>query len=218
MLNRCSAALAIVAAGVLGTTSALAETAGPPPAQAQAPGPGSAATPAAAAGFGGPSIPGLCLISQQALFTDSKVGAAAAARLQQIQQQIQANLDTGRASLDASAKALAAQRTTLSEIQFAQKERTLNARAQAWQTTAKQRAQQFDATRASVLERITEEAKPAIAAAYQSHNCGVLFDRASVVAGGVGMDITQPVVQALDTKITTLSVDLERPSGPGSER
>lgn len=206
MRNRRSAALAVVATALLAATSTLAETAAPTPAQAP--------VPALPAGFGGPSIPGLCLISQQALFANSKVGAAAAARLQQLQQQIQAGLDGSRAALDASAKALAAQRSTLSEIQFSQKERALNTRAQAWQTTAKQRAQQFDATRSKVLERITEEAKPAIAAVYQSHNCGVLFDRSAVVAGGIGMDITQPVVQALDMKITTLTFDLERPAAP----
>jgi Skp family chaperone for outer membrane proteins len=212
-----AAALMAALLGASSPASAAGPASGAPAPGAPAPStpaPSTAANAAAAGAvvFGGPSVPGVCLLSQQALFSNSKVGGAAAARLQQLQQQVQSSLMASKAAIDAAGKALAAQRSTLPEIQFDQKERALNQRLQALQVTADQRNRQLDATRAMALRRIGDEARPAIVAAYQARGCGVLFDRASVVAGGLGMDITDTVVQALDAKITTLTFDLERPT------
>jgi Skp family chaperone for outer membrane proteins len=176
--------------------------------------PPAATAPASSASspFGGPSIPGLCILSAQALYSQSKVGAATAGRLQQLQQQVQASLSAQKASLDNAAKALAAQQSSLAPAIYAQKGRALEQRAANLQQTAAERQQQLEATRAKAMERINDESQTAIAGVYQSRGCSVVVDRAAVIAGGVGMDITAPVIQTLDAKITSFSFDLERPA------
>jgi Skp family chaperone for outer membrane proteins len=165
--------------------------------------------PATAADFAGPSTPGVCLLSREALYVDTKVGKAAAARLQQLQAQVQSSLVASRTAIEASAKALEAQRASLPPAQLAEKERALNKRAQGLQATASERSQQLETTRNHALQLIDSDAKPAMAAAYKAHACGVLFDRASVIAGGAAMDITDEVVRALDASVTTIDFDLE---------
>jgi Skp family chaperone for outer membrane proteins len=182
-----------------------------------------AAAPAAAAAsaaptaqtFGGPSIPGMCLLSQQSLMGESKVGVAASARLKALQNQVEAELQGRKTSIESSAKALQAKAQTLPPAQVAQEQHSLQQRAQALQTTAGQRQEQLAATQAKVSQRIRQDAIPVISVAYQAHNCGVLFDRGAVMAGGLGMDITSEVVQALDAKETTIAFDLEPPPAAG---
>jgi Skp family chaperone for outer membrane proteins len=56
--------------------------------------------------LGGPAIAGVCLISQPAVFSNSKAGQAASARLKQLSDQAQAEIDAERAPIEADAKAI----------------------------------------------------------------------------------------------------------------
>jgi Skp family chaperone for outer membrane proteins len=184
-------------------------------AAADAPAAAAAAAPApvapAAAALGGPSIPGLCLLSEQDLVGRSKVGGAASARFRTLKTKVDAELQTRKASLEASAKAFQAKAPTMPPAQAAQEQHSLQQRAQALDALAGQRQVQLAATQAKVSQRLQQDAMPLIEAAYQAHGCGVLFDRSAVVVGGAGMDITAEVIQALDAKETTITFDLEPP-------
>jgi Skp family chaperone for outer membrane proteins len=59
------------------------------------------------------------------------------------------------------------------------------------------------------LQRISEEAQPLIAQVYARHNCGLLLDRNVVLGGNMANDLTAEVVQALDSKLTTVPVSIE---------
>jgi Skp family chaperone for outer membrane proteins len=207
------AALAVILLASSPAVSAPATTAPPPTSSSS---PASAPGPAAESPFGGPSIPGVCLLSKEALVAGSKLGQATQARLEQLGQQVQAKAAAALTSFNSAKRALAAQQASLPQIQFAQKAAALSERGQMLQAAEQQRAQQLDATRAKALQHVFEEANPLVIAAYRDHGCGVLFDRNAVFAGGVGMDITPQVVQALDAKVTTTTFDLER--GAGAER
>jgi Skp family chaperone for outer membrane proteins len=173
-----------------------------------------AAAPAPAAGaasFGGPSIPGVCLLSQQAVFANAKVGQAASARLQQLAQQQEAALAPERTSLENDAKTLEGQRSTLPAAQFQQRQQALAERAQAFQSKVQRIEQQVQATRNKALQTVSQDEQPVAASVYKAHGCGVLFSRDSVLAGGQGMDLTADVVKGLDASITTITFDLEPP-------
>jgi Skp family chaperone for outer membrane proteins len=181
-----------------------------------------AAAPAPAAGgasaFGGPSIPGVCLLSQEAVFTNAKVGQAATARLQQLAQQQEAALAPERTSLQNDAKALEGQRASLPPAQFQQRQQALGQRAQAFQAKVSGIEQQVQATRNKALQTVSQDEQPIAASVYKAHGCGVLFSRDGVLAGGQNMDLTPEVVRGLDASITTITFDLEPASAQPAPR
>ena len=159
--------------------------------------------------LGGPALPGICLLSQQAVLTNAKVGAAATARLQQLANQVQAEVNAARAPLVSEAQALKAQQASLKPADFQARQQSLAARAEALQQTVAQRQREIEATRRKALDRIANEAQPVIAAAYKARGCGLLFDRNLVLGGNLAGDLTPAVVQGLDAKITTITFERE---------
>jgi Skp family chaperone for outer membrane proteins len=159
--------------------------------------------------LGGPPVAGLCLLSQQAVLVNAQVGVAANARLQQITEQVQAELGAERASLEADAKTLDSQRAGLKAAEFQQRQAALQTRLQALQQKAQQRSREIDATREKAIGQITTVEQPLIAAAYKAHNCGLLVDRNAVLGGNMSGDLTSDVVHALDAKMTTITFDRE---------
>jgi Skp family chaperone for outer membrane proteins len=170
--------------------------------------PAVAQQPAAGQPLGGPQVAGLCLLSQQAVMANAKVGVAATARLKQLAQQAQSDVDAARTPIEADAKALESQRATMKPADFQAKTQALQARLQTLQQTAQARSQQVELTRQKALEQIANAAQPVIAAMYKQHGCGLLVDRNAVLGGNMGGDLTPSVVQGLDAKMTTISFDL----------
>lgn len=176
--------------------------------------PSFAAAQAAAPGnnaLGGPVIPGVCMMSQQAVLANAKIGQAATARLQVLAKTVQDDLLAEKATIEADARALGTQRATLKPADFQVKERAIQARAQALQQKGNVRNRQLEITREKALTRIANEAQPLIAGVYKARNCGLLLDRNSVMGGNMTNDLTGGIIEALDAKVTTITFDLEPP-------
>ena len=163
---------------------------------------------APAPALGGPAIPGVCLLSREAVFANAAVGKAASARITELTRAAQAEVDQQRAPLEAEAKALAA----LGQDDAKAKARrdALATRWQALQRQAAHGSREIEATRAKALARVADEAQPVIAKVYAAHKCGLLFDRGAALGGNFSNDLTADVVTALDAKITTISFGREK--------
>lgn len=173
---------------------------------AQAP----AAAPAPAANaLVGPLVPGVCVLGQDAVVINAKVGKAATARLQELSKQAQAEVDAERTPIETELKALEAQKASLTAAQLDERGKPLAARWDALQRKAKLRSREIEATRAKAFGRIAVEAQPVIAQVYASRKCGVLFARETMLGGNPGADLTPAVVQGLDAKITTFTFSRE---------
>jgi Skp family chaperone for outer membrane proteins len=183
----------LAALAALSATPALAQTAAPP----------------ASAGLGGPLIPGVCLLSEQAVFLNAKVGMAATARLTQLGGQAKAEMDAERAPLASEEETLRSDAAALKPADVQQRAQALQARETAYQQKVALRNRELEATRQKVIERIMSEAQSVIAQAYKAHNCGLILDRNSVLGGNMGGDLTPDVVRGLDAKITTITFDRE---------
>lgn len=171
----------------------------------------------AAESLGGNAVPGVCLLSREAVFAQSKVGQAASQRLGQLAQQARAQLDTQRGPLDTDLKNFQQKAESLSEAQRKQQGEALQQRVQAYQGQAGQLNQRIQLTRGKAMQRIGQDAEPIVAGVYKDHHCGLLLDRDSVLGGNMTNDLTPDVVQGLDRKITTISFDLEPlPSNTGN--
>ena len=71
-----------------------------------------APAPAQSQPLGGPVIPGVCLLSREAVFANAAVGRVATARLAELTQAAQAEIDAERAPIEAAARALEGQAET----------------------------------------------------------------------------------------------------------
>ena len=91
-------------------------------------------SPPAQQGLGGTPVPGVCLLSREAIFANAKVGVAATARLKQLTDQAQAELDAERKPLDAEIQALQTEATKLTPERRRVREAALAPRLTAIQT------------------------------------------------------------------------------------
>lgn len=157
--------------------------------------------------LGGPVVPGVCLLSREAIFANAAVGKAASARLQALTRTAQAEVDAQRTPLETEAKALEGQADNAATKQ---KREALATRWQALQQKAAQTSREIEATRAKALERIANEAQPVIAQVYTTKKCGLLFDRGAALGGNFANDLTADVVRGLDAKIQTITFERER--------
>lgn len=159
--------------------------------------------------LGGAPVPGVCLLSQQAILVNAKVGVAVSQRLQQLRTQAQAEVNTDRAPIDADLKVLQAKAPKMKPNDLQKDQATLQARYQVVQTKADQRTRQIEAARQKAIQRVEAESQSVISAIYKAHGCGLLLDRNAVLGGNMSGDLTAEVVKALDAKITSLAFDLE---------
>lgn len=160
-------------------------------------------------GLGGPVIAGVCLLSREAVFGNAKVSVAANARLQQISQEAQAEVDALRKPIDDDLAAFGRDAARLSADQRKQREEALNGRLLPVRALADQRSREVELTRTRMIERISDAAQPAIAQVYASKRCGLLFDRNSALGGNFANDLTADVVKELDARIQTISFNRE---------
>ncbi|MBD8873369.1 OmpH family outer membrane protein [Rhodanobacter sp. DHB23] len=174
-----------------------------PAASAQA-----AAAPAANP-LGGNAVPGVCMLSREAVFAQSKVGQAASERLKSLATQQQQSLETERKPLDADIQAYQQKASTLTEAQRQQQGQALQQRMQTFQAQAQQLDQRIQLTRGKVMEQIGQQAQPIVNSTYSSHHCGLLLNRDAVLGGNTTNDLTPEVVSGLDGRITTLNFNLE---------
>ena len=204
--------IATVSAGAIACAgSAWAQAARP---AAAAPRPAAAPTAAAAAAARppvpqGPPINGLCVYSNDYTVGASAVGKFVTQRLQQLQQQAQAELVAEQTSLDTDAKAFAAAQPTLSTEAAQQRELTLRQRDAALQRKAEIRQRELQATAQKALGRVVSEANPLVAQVYAQHSCSILLDGQVVMGSNPTMNITPDVVRLLDTKITQFPFERE---------
>jgi outer membrane protein len=186
--------------------AALAAAAAPAAVPAAATAPGSVATTPPSA----PPVAGVCVFSLDRTISDSTVGKAFVARMQQLQAQAEAELTPERTQLQTDANALQGQRASLAPEAFQQRADALNQRINAYQQKEGLRSQELEATQQKNLQRIAAEVNPLLATTYNARRCAVIFNADALINVNPQMDISDDVVKALNAKMTTISFDRER--------
>jgi len=192
----------------VGVCAAAAAIATAPAAFAQA-----AAAPAMS--YGAP-IDGLCTLSIDEAIASSTVGKYVSTRLQQIGQQVQAELTSEKTSIDNEARTLDGQRQTLDQNTFEQRAAALQVRQNALERKAAIRDRELQATQQQAVGRVITEMRPLISSASQQQKCAIVLDRSGVVVVNPAMDLTQGVVTGLNGKITQFAFDRTRLDQPQS--
>jgi outer membrane protein len=182
------------------------------PAAAAAP---RAAAPAAPQVNHGPAIPGVCVFSNDQALARSSVGRAAQARLQVLGQQVSAELQAEQTALQTDAKAFEGRRASLTQDQQRQQVTPLAQREQALEQKAAVRQRELALTRDRALMRIGEQMDPIVRGVYQASRCSMLLNSdGAVFFVNPSMDITDQVVQQLNTRMPSITFDREQlPAG-----
>lgn len=187
-----------------------------PPLSAKPPG-----SPAPAAGAPqikfGPTIPGVCIYSQQTVVGASTVGKAVQARLKQLQDGVDAEMKVDQAAIDSESKAIVAAQSQpgADALDIAQRKERLQAKFNLAQRKYAIRDREMQATEQKQFGRILDEASPLAISVFQARGCSILLNGdGPVMLGAPSMDITGDVIKALNAKLTTLTFDRERLEQP----
>ncbi|MEO8778002.1 MAG: OmpH family outer membrane protein [Rhodanobacter sp.] len=159
--------------------------------------------------LGGSPVSGVCLLSREAVYAQSKIGKAASERLGQLTEQARNQLAAQRKPLDADIQSFQGKASTLSEAQRQEQGAALQQRMKAFQAQVSEQNDRVQLTRAKAMQQIGEDAQPSVAIAYKSHHCGLLLNRDAALGGNMANDLTKDVVEGVDRKATTISFNLE---------
>jgi outer membrane protein len=163
--------------------------------------------------YGAP-VAGVCALSIDGVLAGSTVGKYVDGRLQQIGQQIQAELTGEKTGIENEAKTLQGQRSTLDQNTFEQRVAALQVRQNALERKAALRDREMQATQQQAVGRVVNEMRPLIATAAQSQKCAIVIDRSAVVMVNPQMDLTSAVVTALNGKLTQFAFERTRLDTP----
>ncbi|RDI97834.1 OmpH family outer membrane protein [Dyella solisilvae] len=159
--------------------------------------------------LGGNALPGLCMLSREAVFVQSKVGQAASQHLNQLAAQARTQLESQGKPLQAEVQSFQQKAPSLTDAQRKEQGEALQAKVQAFQQQQAQLGDRVQLTAAKARQTIAQSAEPIVADVYKSHKCGLLLNRDAVLGGNMTHDLTAEVVEGLDRKITTINFSLE---------
>jgi Skp family chaperone for outer membrane proteins len=153
----------------------------------------------------GPVVPGVCVYYNARLLAQSAAGQAVEARMQQLAQEVQGELQPYATTIQTEAQALQAGASSIPADQLQQRRQQLQQRAQEAQQLEATRENELRYTLAMQRQAITEAVSPILTALYQERGCGLLLDRESVFMMNPAMDVTDMAIQRLNTALPTLS-------------
>ena len=164
---------------------------------------GSAAAQAQAPANPGPVLPGVCVFHNDRLLAQSTAGQSVQTGMQRLVIDVQGELAPYGASLQTEAQAL--QQGGQAADPDGSRMRGLQARAQEAEQLGQRRQAELQFTQQTQIRAIAQAADPILVAIYQERGCGLLLDRSAVYIFNPAMDVTDMVIQRLNTALPTLS-------------
>ncbi|MES2861238.1 MAG: OmpH family outer membrane protein [Pseudomonadota bacterium] len=151
----------------------------------------------------GPAIPGVCVYFNQRLLAQSTVGQAVQTRMEALAGEVQGELSPYGTSIQTEIAAL--QQGGQAADADGSRRTALQARIQEAQALEETRQNELRYTLSEQRRLISAAVEPILVAVYQERGCGILFDRESVFIFNPAMDVTDVVIQRLNTALPTLT-------------
>ncbi|QBX37943.1 OmpH family outer membrane protein [Brevundimonas sp. S30B] len=153
----------------------------------------------------GPVIAGVCVFYNDRMLAQSTVGQAVNNRMQQLAQEVQAELAPYATTIQNEAQQLQAAGASLPADQANQRRQQLQQRVNEAQQLEQTRENELRYTLAEQRRLISNAVEPILIQVYQERGCGILLDRESVFVLNPAMEVTDLVIQRLNTALPTLS-------------
>ena len=151
----------------------------------------------------GPNIPGVCVYFNQRLLATSTAGQAVQARMEQLATEVQGELSPYATTIQNEITLL--QQGGQAADADGTRRTALQARIQEAQTLEQTRQDELRYTLSEQRRQISAAVEPILVAVYQERGCGILIDRESVFILNPAMDVTDVVIERLNTQLPTLS-------------
>ncbi|RZI99879.1 MAG: OmpH family outer membrane protein [Brevundimonas sp.] len=164
---------------------------------------GSAAAQSQAPANPGPVIPGVCVFHNDRLLATSTAGQSVQTGMQRLVTEVQGELQPYAAAIQTEAQQL--QQGGAAADPQGTRRQALQQRAQEAQQLEQTRQQELQYTQQMQIRAIAQAADPILVAVYQERGCGLLLDRSAVYIANPAMDVTDVVIQRLNTALPSLS-------------
>lgn len=164
---------------------------------------GSAAAQAQAPANPGPVIPGVCVFHSDLMLARSTAGQSLQAGMQRLLTEVQGELQPYGAAIQTEAQQL--QQGGAAADPQGTRRQALQQRVQEAQQLDQTRQQELQYTQQMQVRAINQAAEPILNTVYQERGCGLLLDRSAVFAFNPAMDVTDVVIQRLNTALPSLS-------------
>ena len=151
----------------------------------------------------GPVIPGVCVYFNQRLLATSTAGQAVQVRMEQLATEVQGELAPYATSIQTEITSL--QQGGQAADPDGARRTALQARITEAQTLEQTRQDELRYTLSEQRRLISAQVEPILVAVYQERGCGILIDRESAFILNPAMDVTDLVIQRLNTALPTLS-------------
>ena len=155
----------------------------------------------------GPVLPGICVFNPARAVGGSTVGKYVTTRLNEIGQQVNAELQAEQAQLQSDAKALQAKQATLTKEQYQSQGEALQVRAGAFQRKVQLRDKEMQETQSKAVQQIAQSMGPIAVQVFQQRGCSVLLNTDALYLYVPGAELTDTVIAGLNAKMTTLAVE-----------
>ena len=155
----------------------------------------------------GPVLPGICVFNPARAVGGSTVGKYVTSRLNEIGQQVNAELQAEQAQLQTDAKALQAKQATLTKEQYQSQGEALQVRAGAFQRKVQLRDKEMQETQSKAVQQIAQSMGPIAIQVFQQRGCSVLLNTDALYLYVPGAELTDTVIAGLNAKMTTLAVE-----------
>jgi Skp family chaperone for outer membrane proteins len=180
-------ALGLVFAFIFGTTSAAAQSFGPP-------------------------TPGVCFLSKERVLDQSNAGAAANQRIAALRQAVEQELSGERQAIANDSSVLQIQKPVIDIAVYQQRAGALALREQAFQNQENTRNDQLARTRADVTAHLIHEMAPILAAVLSEHKCSAVLESSGAYAFNPNMDLTSEVIGIMNNRLPAFPFDLDPPN------
>ena len=152
----------------------------------------------------GAPVAGVCVLNLEGVIRASSAGQGVAARMQALQQEVTTELAPYQATIQQEDAALVQAGASLPADQRQQRAQALQARYTEYQQLGQTRERELQYTGQMQQRALFAAADPIIASIYQSHGCSILLDRSSVYLTNPAMDISETVLQQLNSQVASL--------------
>ncbi len=152
----------------------------------------------------GAPIQGVCVLNLQAVFARSTAGQGLATRLGELQREVASELAPYEQAIQSESQALNQAGDSLAAADRQQRTQALQQRFNEFQQLAQQRGQELEYTEIMQRRALSEAADPVVRNVYQQRGCSILLDRQSVYSLNPQMDISEAVLQGLNSQLPAL--------------
>ncbi|HYD29159.1 OmpH family outer membrane protein [Brevundimonas sp.] len=152
----------------------------------------------------GAPVPGVCVLNLEGVIRTSTAGQGVATRMQALQQEVATELAPYQTAIEQEDAALLQAGASLPADQRQQRAQALQARYSEYQQLGQTRERELQYTASLQQRALFTAADPIIASIYQSRNCSILLDRSNVYLTNPGMDISEAVLQQLNSQVPSL--------------